>query len=147
MCSKFNYHAAHSTEWTWISWSGIASTLSDSEREGIIFSLTLPHWSLPFQIKSAWTVITSFFSLPRTDASPDGRAVTLTLNWQIAASFPHIGWIQHFKRRIFLDRQLSLFHGSSSGTHWTITASQCNAKPGESCSLSGVGGVSGPRPG
>ncbi len=35
--------SAHSTKWTGFSWSGIASTLRDSQREGVRFSLT---WSL-----------------------------------------------------------------------------------------------------
>ncbi len=34
--------SAHSTEWTWFSLSGIAFTLSDSQKEGNRFSLTLP---------------------------------------------------------------------------------------------------------
>ncbi len=49
--------SAHSTEWTWFSWSGIVSTLSDFQKEGITFSSTLPRWALPFQNESAWTVI------------------------------------------------------------------------------------------
>ncbi len=43
-------HRLRPLHWTWFSWSGTASTLSDSQREGIRFSLTLPHWWLPFQI-------------------------------------------------------------------------------------------------
>ncbi len=61
-CDHVHHHSSpdqrltHSTEWTWFSRSGIVSTLSDCQREGIRFSLTLPHWSVPFQIQSMWTV-------------------------------------------------------------------------------------------